>query len=194
MKLKSALKKIEKRLGYVLAGTPASKGHDKNKLVHWDGRQVFFQYENYVVTFAVCNTDRTIGGEHRYEFEKLTDKQKAQDLLLRGNNDISLIHKRRENDHTDIMTDYFAGSFYDNLTQILDGFVPPPSKYQLGDLVQFKDNKRMARYGLAGQIGNVVKVHGKIYDVLVLTRPSFEDGSKNIQTYISQRDLEVPRC
>ena len=36
-----------------------------------------------------------------------------------GGNDIVCINVRRENDHSDSMTDYSAGSFYDNLSQAI---------------------------------------------------------------------------
>ena len=36
-----------------------------------------------------------------------------------GNDDIATINVRRVNDNDDIMTDYFAGSYYDNISQAI---------------------------------------------------------------------------
>ncbi len=72
----------------------------------------------------------------------------------------SLFHVRRVDDHSDAMTDYFAGSFRDNATQMLNAVCPPPPKFPVGCLVRGKDNKRATRQGYAGKTGLVIKSAG----------------------------------
>ena len=55
-------------------------------------------------------------------------------------------HVRRANDHSDLMTDYHAGSFRDNITQVCESLLPPPPKFPPGALVRGKQNRR-ARAG-----------------------------------------------
>ena len=59
-------------------------------------------------------------------------------------------HTRRHDDHSDLMTDYFAGTFHDNLTQALSWLKPPPSKFKKGDVVFFKPTKKNARWRRSG--------------------------------------------
>jgi len=59
-------------------------------------------------------------------------------------------HTRRHNDHSDLMTDYFAGTYHSNLTQALSWLKPPPSKFKKGDVVFFKPTKKNARWGRSG--------------------------------------------
>ncbi len=66
-------------------------------------------------------------------------------------------HVRREDDHSDIMTDYFAGSFFDNVTQMIRFVKPPAPKFELGALVKGKDNKRANRQGYANRVGVVTR-------------------------------------
>ena len=67
-----------------------------------------------------------------------------------------LYHVRGVNDHSDSQSDYFAGSFRDNITQVCCSLLPNPPKFKAGQLVQGKDNKRAARWGFAGQTGLVL--------------------------------------
>ena len=55
------------------------------------------------------------------------------------------------------MTDYFAGSFYDNGTQLLHSFKQPEPKFAVGCLVRGKNNKRATRQGYAGKTGLVME-------------------------------------
>jgi len=66
-------------------------------------------------------------------------------------------HVRREDDHTDSMVDYFAGSFMDNVTQLINYVKPPAPKFELGTLVKGKDNKRANRQGYANRVGVVIR-------------------------------------
>ena len=94
-------------------------------------------------------------------------------------------HIRRNDDYSDIQTDYFAGYHVSNASQMLDAVCPPKAKYSVGDLVRFKDCKRQKRYGNAGLTGLITLIcgDGKHYDVSV-------PGSTT-RTYIADRDLEV---
>ena len=65
-------------------------------------------------------------------------------------------HIRHANDHSDSMTDYFAGSYRDNCSQWLHALKAPEPKFPVGCLVQGKDNKRATRQGYAGKVGLVV--------------------------------------
>ena len=69
-------------------------------------------------------------------------------------------HVRRVDDHSDPYTDYFAGSYRDNVTQLIHAVKPPEPKFKVGDLVKAKDNKRANRRGFANKIG-VVKEPGQ---------------------------------
>ena len=109
MKLASAIKKIEKRLG---------KG-----CVDISDRKAWVEHEGNILSFWIQN-----GGEdHCHGW-----------------------HTRRHNDHSDLMTDYFAGTFHDNLTQALSWLKPPPSKFKKGDVVFFKPTKKNARFRRSG--------------------------------------------
>lgn len=68
---------------------------------------------------------------------------------------ISSPHLRRWNDHSDMMVDYHAGYFVDNISQALDSVAPLPPKFPVGSVVVFKDSKRNQRQKLAGIIAVV---------------------------------------
>jgi len=109
MKLESAIKKIEKRLG---------KG-----CVQISDRKAWVSHGENILSFWVKN-----GGEdHCHGW-----------------------HTRRQNDHSDLMTDYFAGTYHSNLTQALSWLKPPPSKFKKGDVVFFKPTKKNARFRRSG--------------------------------------------
>ena len=74
-----------------------------------------------------------------------------------------LFHVRREDDHTDSMTDYFAGSYRDNITQVCESLLPALPKFSVGSLVKGKHNKRSIRWGNAGKVGLVVAHKGGKY-------------------------------
>ena len=72
-------------------------------------------------------------------------------------------HVRGVNDHTDLHTDYFAGSFRDNITQVCESLLPSPPKYPVGSLVRGKQNKRAMRQGYAGRVGLVMEANAGDY-------------------------------
>jgi hypothetical protein len=103
-----------------------------------------------------------------------------------SNGTISSPHVQRDGDERDPYTDYFAGCFFDNLTQALNYIVPLPAKYAAGSLVRFKENKRNIRHKLAGVVALVMEAHtGGSY---TLKWPGSEDRYN--PTY-SERDLEL---
>ena len=72
-------------------------------------------------------------------------------------------HVRGVNDHSDLMTDYHAGSFRDNITQVCESLLPSPPKYPVGSLVRGKQNKRAMRQGYAGRVGLVMEAKAGDY-------------------------------
>jgi len=72
-------------------------------------------------------------------------------------------HVRGVNDHSDLMTDYHAGSFRDNITQVCESLLPSPPKYPVGSLVRGKQNKRAMRQGYAGRVGLVMEANAGDY-------------------------------
>ena len=87
-------------------------------------------------------------------------KREGGRLVDDGPLEASNWHVRRVDDHSDSMVDYFAGSFMDNVTQLIHYVKPPEPKFKVGDLVKAKDNKRANRRGFANKIG-VVKEPGQ---------------------------------
>ena len=72
-------------------------------------------------------------------------------------------HIRRCDDHSDLQSDYHAGSFRDNITQLCHSMLPPPPKFPAGSLVRGRDNKRANRQGYAGKVGLVMPNRGSSY-------------------------------
>jgi hypothetical protein len=140
MKLESAIKKIEKRLG---------KG-----CVQISDRKAWVSHGENILSFWVKN-----GGEdycHGW-------------------------HTRRQNDHSDLMTDYFAGTYHSNLTQALSWLKPPPSKFKKGDVVFFKPTKKNARFRRSGTC--VVLTDKENADSWQVIQP---DGTKH---WVGVRDI-----
>ena len=118
----------------------------------------------------------------RYEFAYADidgEYQKTDKLEARG------FHIRSKDDHTDLMTDYFAGYYCDNATQMLNSLCPPKPKFPVGSLVRGKQNKRAIRQGYAGKIGLVMSAgqYMKI-DWCGEAKPAYE------MSY-PQRDIEL---
>ena len=97
----------------------------------------------------------------------------------------SSFHIRRENDHSDLMTDYYAGSFYDNATQMINTLCPPPPKFPVGTLVKGKNNKRASRLGFAERCGLVTHVNHYGCYMLLMSDTGLEER------YSYERDLEM---
>ena len=133
--------------------------------VQYDGCRYWFQYEDEVGSF--------LPNGHRGGMD--ADAMEA---------DACNWHRRRVNDHSDMMTDYHAGSFRDNLTQLLHSMKPPPCKFKTGQLVRGKQTKRASRWGFAGLTGMVTKESSDSVTVNWL-------GTERYDSYIATRDLEL---
>ena len=72
-------------------------------------------------------------------------------------------HVRRVSDVSCLYSDYHAGSFRDNITQVCESLLPPVPKFPAGSLVRGKQNKRAIRQGYAGKVGLVVPNLGSRY-------------------------------
>jgi len=84
-----------------------------------------------------------------------------------------------------MVTDYFAGSFYNNVTQMINTLCPLPAKFPAGCLIRGKDNKRANRLGIARRIGIVMKVSSYGYYTLLMADTGIEES------YSYERDLEA---
>ena len=98
--------------------------------------------------------------------------------------DITCMRVRRAGDEDDPYTDYCAGYFVDNVTQLIHACKPPEPKYKPGQLVRGKSTKRAQRWGFAGKVGLVTdsgsgqaRVHW--------------NGEEPTRSYFSERDLEL---
>ena len=137
MKVRNAIKKVKshfKKQGIdIEINSPSERGDYK-----WS-----FEYNGYVGSFSANGC-----------------RGWAPEALDAG---ASLFHVRRFDDHSDSQSDYFAGYFRDNITQVCESLLASPPKYPAGSLVRGKDNKRANRQGFAGKIGLVTKISGGNY-------------------------------
>ena len=162
MKIRNAIKKVEshfKKQGINIAiSSPVKGGYHK-----WS-----FQHGDHVGSFSV-------NGYHGYDPEAL-------------DGDACGFHVRRFNDVSDIQSDYFAGSFRDNISQVCEALLPSPPKYAIGSLVRGKQTKRAERFGFAGKVGLVMGARSNNS----ITVNWLGDGKPNygFQSF-SSRDLEV---
>ena len=81
-------------------------------------------------------------------------------------------HVRRVDDHSCLYSDYYAGSFRDNATQMIHSLLPPPPKFPAGSLVRGRDNKRATRQGYAGLTGLVTDVGAGGYCIVEWIGPN----------------------
>lgn len=100
-------------------------------------------------------------------------------------------HVRGVNDHSDLMTDYHAGSFRDNITQVCESLLPSPPKFPVGSLVRGKQNKRAMRQGYAGKVGLVMPNMFKGNSSYAKVAWVGEDQPKWGWTTYPERDLEL---
>jgi len=160
MKVKAALKRVKshfKKQGIeIVISAPQQHGD-----YAWS-----FEHNGYVGSFSV-------NGMHGWG-----------EGALEG--EATLFHVRRANDHSDIQSDYHAGSFRDNITQVIHALLPPLPRYPTGSLVRGRTTKRAKRTGFAGQVGLVVRATDGYCEVRWVGVP--EPRWK--LTY-SERDLEL---
>lgn len=136
MKVQSAISKIKKRLGIDVSRDVAAMA-EADATGGRCNRKIAIPWKGRVLSFYV-------------------------DGAGTSNPRVSLVHVRREDDHSDMMTDYHAGGFYDNLTQALDAIEPPAPKFAPGALLRVKGTKRAHRWGIADRMGVVIEAgpHG----------------------------------
>ena len=132
MRVEKAIKKIEKELG-----VKVEKLYE-NAQYH---AKYAFKYEDRICTFL---TQQAYGEDKNGNYGKL-DYAEAMNW-----------HTQQMDDVSDPMTDYFAGYFLENCTQLIRSCKPPEPKYPVGCLVRGKQNKRAIRQGYAGKTGMVI--------------------------------------
>ena len=160
MKVKAVIKKIKTHF--------KKQGIDID--VEYNGTRWAFQHNDYVGSF-------------------LANGAMASDTAAQLEADACNFHVRRCDDYSDMQSDYFAGSFRDNATQMIESLLPKPSKFKVGQLVRGKANKRATRQGYAGKVGLVMEATPGDYIRVAWTgepRPKWGWPS------LPQRDLELP--
>ena len=161
MKVRNAIKKIKshfKKQGIdITISTPTKNGDYKWK----------FRHEGYEGSFSV-------NGMHGWDAGAL-------------DGDACLFHVRGVNDVSDLYTDYHAGSFRNNISQVCESLLPSPAKFSAGDLVRGKSNKRAIRQGYAGKVGLVMESTGWPRVAWTGERPTSYGGWPSYP----ERDLEL---
>jgi hypothetical protein len=119
-------------------------------------------------------------------YVRFEDSNQLLSFWTNSDGTISSPHTVRDGLESDPHTDYFPGSFWDNITQALNYIVPLPAKYPVGSLIRFKDNKRMNRSKMAGKIALVIEAaSGGSYKV------QYDGSQDRYNPYYSERDLEL---
>ncbi len=98
-------------------------------------------------------------------------------------------HVRRENDVSCLYSDYHAGSFRDNITQVCESLLPSPPKFVPGALVRGRNNKRATRLGFAGLVGLVTDTGHGGYCIVEWTGSGAPKTAYKVS--YSERDLEL---
>ena len=102
----------------------------------------------------------------------------------------SCLRVRGVNDQDDPYTDYCAGYFVENVTQMIHSMKPPEPKYKAGVLVRGKDNKRATRQGYAGKTGLVIKASNKYVHIRWIGETDADIRARYNMSY-PERDLEL---
>ena len=117
---------------------------------------------------------------------RFEDSNQLLSFWTNSDGTISSPHTVRDGLKSDPHTDYFPGTFWDNITQALNSIAPLPPKYPVGSLVRFKDNKRNNRWKLAGKVALVIQAEaGGNYKV------QYDGSEDRYNPFYSQRDLEM---
>jgi len=125
----------------------------------------WFQYENQIGSFFPNGTNSLEG-------------------------EITCMRVRSVNDEDDPYTDYCAGYFVSNVTQLIHACKPPESKFKAGFLVRGKSNKRATRQGYAGKVGLVTEAKNKYVNVRWVGETDAEVRQRFNMSY-PERDLEL---
>ena len=116
---------------------------------------------------------------------RFEDSNQLLSFWTNSDGTISSPHTVRDGLKSDPHTDYFPGTFWDNITQALNTIAPLPPKYSVGSLVRFKHNKRNNRWNLAGKVALVVQAEaGGNYKL------DHEGVNERYNPYYAQRDIE----
>jgi len=119
-------------------------------------------------------------------YARFEDSNQLLSFWTNSDGTISSPHTVRDGLKSDPHTDYFPGTFWNNLTQALNTIVPLPPKYSVGSLVRFKENKRNKRWGLAGIVALVIQAEsGGNYKV------QYNGSADQYIPFYSERDLEL---
>ena len=117
---------------------------------------------------------------------RFEDSNQLLSFWTNSDGSISSPHTVRDGLKSDPHTDYFPGTFWDNITQALNTIAPLPPKYSVGSLVRFKHNKRNNRWNLAGKVALVIQAEaGGNYKV------QYDGSEDRYNPFYSQRDLEM---
>ena len=105
-------------------------------------------------------------------------------------NEAICLKVRSVGDEDDFYSDYHAGYFVENVTQLIHSVKPPEPKYKAGVLVRGKDNKRAIRQGYAGKIGLVTEASNKYVRVRWVGGTDAQIKHRYNMNY-PERDLEL---
>ena len=161
MKVKAVIKKIKTHF--------KKQGIDID--VEYNGSRWSFEHNGYVGSF-------------------LANGAMASDGAAQLEADACNFHVRRGNDYSDLQSDYFAGSFRDNATQMIEALLPKPPKFPVGSLVRGKQNKRAMRQGYAGKVGLVMAEGGCGFARIAWVGDNSNSKRFGYPTF-PERDLEV---
>ena len=113
------------------------------------------------------------------------DSEQLMSFWTNSDGSISTPHVKRASEESDPHTDYFPGTFFDNITQALNYMAPLPPKYPVGSLVRFKSNKRNHRWNIAGKVALVIQAEaGGNYTL------QYEGSEDRYSPFYAQRDIE----
>ncbi len=158
MKVRNAIKKVKSHF--------AKQGIDIE--VQIVGHRWTFEHNGYVGSFlangASVNDPTALDAE-------------ACNFHVRGVNDVSCLY-----------SDYHAGSFRDNISQVCESLLPSPPKYPVGSLVRGRQNKRAIRQGYAGKVGLVVEACAGSFARIAWTGEDY--NPRGLMSYPT-RDLEA---
>jgi hypothetical protein len=135
-------------------------------------------------------------GNHRYTFQHNgyvgSFFANGHDGYSEGWEDADAInfHIRRSNDHSDIQSDYYAGSFRSNITQVCESLLSSLPKYPAGTLVRGKQTKRARRWGFSDKVGLVIDTNTGNSDYVTV---QWVGNLTNKGTTVSFRDLEIAK-
>ena len=155
-------------------------------------KKVESHFKKQGINIAISSPQK--GGYHKWTFQH---GDNVGSFSANGHNgygegwedaDTTGFHVRHSTDHSDIQSDYFAGSFRDNISQVCEALLPSPPKYAIGSLVRGKQTKRAQRHGFDGKVGLVMSARSGAN--ITVNWLGDEKPNYGYQSF-SSRDLEV---